>query len=154
MLINIFYNLFFVKSCKRTDGSHLCTYCRFLHLINACTFAPCSANPYGADTRLTQNAVLPVLWSSKCNHKISWTNSTYIIFYTDKLKLHLLTTFNSSSSSVILFVTASNFSAGNPVLCFSIRFVIKLKSAGLPLNISVASIAIFFVQHLFQLIFL
>jgi hypothetical protein len=62
---------------------------------------------------------------------------------TVKLNCHLLTTFNSSISSAISFVTASNSCAGNPVLCFSIRLVIKLKSAGLPLNISVASIAIF-----------
>ena len=120
--------------CVRTAGSSF---------INACTFAPCSANPYGADTRLTQNAVLPVSGLANAIMRFPGPIPPILFFSTDKLNCHLLTTFNSSSNSVMLFVTASNFSVGNPVLCFSIRLVIKLKSAGLPLNISVASIAIF-----------
>ena len=60
-----------------------------------------------------------------------------------RLNFHLLVTFNSSINFSRLSVTASNFSVGNPFLCSSINFVTTLKSAGLPLNISVASMAIF-----------
>ena len=119
--------------CVRTAGSSL---------INACTFAPCSANPYGADTKLTQNAVLPTSGLANAIIKFPGPIPPMLFFNTVKLNCHLLTTFNFSISSDISFVTASNFSDGNPVLYFSIIDVIALKSAGLPLNISVASTAI------------
>ena len=119
--------------CVRTAGSSF---------IKACTTAPCSAKPLGPATRLTQKAVLPT--SGLANTITKFPGPTPLIFSCNLIRLnfHLLVTFNSSINSSTLSVTASNFSVGNPFLCSSIILLMILKSAGLPLNTSVASIAI------------
>ena len=79
--------------CVRTAGSSL---------INACIFAPCSANPLGAAHKLTQNAVLPTSGLANAIIKFPGPIPLMLFLSTVKLNCHLLTTFNFSIRLIIL----------------------------------------------------
>ena len=110
--------------------------------INACIFAPCSANPFGAVQRLTQNAVLPVSGLANAIIRLPPPIPPTLSRSTGILNFHLVVTSNKSNTSLTLLVTAGVFSSSILFLCLSIILTISLKLASLPLNISVDSTAI------------